>query len=153
MKKGILGRKIGMTQVFDTNGKLMLMSTGSSLSLMIERKFGLEDIEILVKGKKGYVSIVGDHSEIVVTKDGNVISNNGEFIVDSNGNYTVTVTDNYGRMVTKTVEVSSFMNVSGTVKSSSNSIIYTIALIAGFIVLFYTIALVKGRKKEDKKRV
>ena len=32
---------------------------------MIERKFGLEDITVAVKGKKGYVSVVGDFKDIL----------------------------------------------------------------------------------------
>jgi hypothetical protein len=129
----------------------MLMSTGSSLSLMIERKFGLEDITVAVKGKKGYVSVVGDYSEIVVTKDGVVISDNNEFVVDANGNYTITVTDNTGRMVTKTIEVSSFISASASVKTSQNSAIYALSLIAGLIVLAYIVLILKNNKKECKK--
>ena len=146
------GNGVSISSVeYDADGKLMLMSTGSSLSLMIERKFGLEDIAVAVKGKKGYVSVVGDYSEIVITKDGVVISNNSEFVVDANGNYTVTVTDNSGRMVTKTIEVSSFIAASASVKTSQNSAIYALGLIAGLIVLAYLVLILKNNKKECKR--
>ena len=129
------------------------MSTGSSLSLMVERKFDLEDIVLSVKGKKGYVSIVGDHSEIVVTKDGNVIGNSNEFIVDSNGIYSVTVTDNYGRMVTKSIDVTSFIDGSAAVKTSQNSTIYSLILVSGMIVLGYYLSVIIASKKNKKEEV
>ena len=138
---------------YDVDGKLMLMSSGSSLSLMVERKFSLEDINVVVKGKTGYVSVVGDYTDIVITKDGNVISNSSEFIVDDNAIYEVTVTDNTGRMVTKSVTVTSFIDASGTVKTDTNNAIYTIGFIAGIIMLFYVVSLVKSRKNEKEKRV
>ena len=145
------GSEISSIKFDKTSSQLMLMSTGSSVSLMKERYFNEEDILISIVGKTGYVSVVGDYYDIVISKDGVVLSDSTEFDVDSNGEYVVTVTDTSGRIVTKVIEVSSFIDGSATLSNDANNSIIVIASILSIIVLAYAIMLIKSSKKRSKK--